>query len=50
MAPTWIRELVGAENFFLFGKTVEEISELKQSGYNPGDFINAMPERRKLCA
>ena len=39
-----IRELVGAENFFLFGKTVEEINELKQSGYNPGAFINAMPE------
>ena len=39
-----IRELVGAENFFLFGKTVEEINELKQSGYNPGTFINAMPE------
>ena len=39
-----IRELVGAENFFLFGKTVEEITELKQSGYNPGKFINDMPE------
>ena len=39
-----IRELVGAENFFLFGKTVEEITELKQSGYDPGKFINDMPE------
>ena len=39
-----IRELVGAENFFLFGKTVEEINDLKRSGYNPGAFINAMPE------
>ena len=39
-----IRELVGAENFFLFGKTVEEIKALKDQGYRPGDFIAAMPE------
>jgi starch phosphorylase len=39
-----IREMVGADNFFLFGKTVEEINALKQSGYRPRDFIEAMPE------
>ena len=39
-----IRELVGAENFFLFGKTVEEIKALKEQGYRPGDFIAAVPE------
>ena len=39
-----IRELVGAENFFLFGKTVEEIKALKEQGYRPGDFIAAIPE------
>ena len=39
-----IRDLVGADNFFLFGKTVEEISALRQSGYRPWDFIEAMPE------
>ena len=39
-----IRELVGAENFFLFGKTVEEINGAQAEGYNPGEFINAMPE------
>jgi len=39
-----IREMVGADNFFLFGKTVEEINSLKQSGYRPRDFIEAMPE------
>ena len=39
-----IRELVGAENFFLFGKTVEEVKTLKQEGYRPRDFIAAMPE------
>ena len=31
-----IRDKVGADNFFLFGKTVEEIAALKQSGYAPG--------------
>jgi starch phosphorylase len=30
-----IREQVGAENFFLFGKTAEEISALAQEGYRP---------------
>ena len=39
-----IRDLVGGENFFLFGKTVEEITALKQGGYRPADFIAAMPE------
>ena len=39
-----IRDLVGGENFFLFGKTVEEIMALKRGGYRPWDFIEAMPE------
>jgi len=30
-----IREEVGAENFFLFGLSVEEVRELKLRGYNP---------------
>ena len=30
-----IREEVGAENFFLFGLTAEEVAEQKQAGYNP---------------
>ena len=42
-----ICELVGGENFFLFGKTVEEITDLKQRGYEPGHFINAMPELKE---
>ena len=32
-----IREEVGAENFFLFGLTVEEVRELKLRGYHPSD-------------
>ena len=35
-----IRERVGAENFFLFGLTTEEVFALKESGYNPLDFYN----------
>ncbi len=39
-----IREQVGAENFFLFGKTAEEISALQRLGYRPWDLIGSMPE------
>ena len=39
-----IREQVGAENFFLFGKTAEEISTLQQEGYHPWELISSMPE------
>jgi len=31
-----IRDLVGADNFFLFGKSVEEVVATKAAGYNPG--------------
>ncbi len=39
-----IRELVGKENFFLFGKTESEIMELKNNGYKPKEYIEALPE------
>ena len=39
-----IRELVGGENFFLFGKTVEEIAALKQGGYRPWEVVQSIPE------
>ncbi|HEX3470675.1 MAG TPA: glycogen/starch/alpha-glucan phosphorylase [Silvibacterium sp.] len=32
-----IREEVGAENFFLFGLTVEQVRDLKLRGYRPGE-------------
>ena len=36
-----IRDLVGEENFFLFGKTEEEIGELWQQGYDPRNHMSA---------
>ena len=42
-----IREEVGAENFFLFGKTVEELDALRRQGYNPWDYYNANQEIRE---
>ena len=36
-----IRELVGEENFFLFGKTEEEIQQLWKDGYNPQYHMSA---------
>jgi exonuclease SbcC len=35
-----IREEVGADNFFLFGLTVEEVMSLQASGYNPRDYYD----------
>lgn len=34
-----IREEVGAENFFLFGLTTEEVAALKAQGYRPTDYL-----------
>jgi len=39
-----IREQVGAENFFLFGKTTPEIEELRASGYRPWELLGQLPE------
>jgi starch phosphorylase len=39
-----IREAVGAENFFLFGLTAEEVLAKKATGYNPWDDYNGNPE------
>ncbi len=34
-----IREEVGAENFFLFGLTTDEVAALKSRGYRPSDYL-----------
>jgi starch phosphorylase len=39
-----MREEAGAENFFLFGLTVEEVERIKRDGYHPGDFVGGNPE------
>lgn len=41
-----IREEVGAENFFLFGLTAEQVQELKTRGYRPRDYYENDPELR----
>jgi len=42
-----IREEVGAENFFLFGLTAEEVNDLKARGYNPRDYCNGNESLRR---
>ncbi|MEB3177077.1 MAG: glycogen/starch/alpha-glucan family phosphorylase, partial [Synechococcus sp.] len=39
-----IREQVGADNFFLFGKTTPEIEALRRSGYRPWELLEQLPE------
>lgn len=42
-----MREEFGEENFFLFGLNAHEIIDLKKSGYNPRDYINADTELKE---
>jgi starch phosphorylase len=42
-----IREEVGADNFFLFGLTAEQVDELKAKGYDPKRYYDSDPELRK---
>lgn len=39
-----IRDEVGADNFFLFGLSTEEVYALKASGYQPMDYYESQPE------
>jgi starch phosphorylase len=43
-----IREEVGAENFFLFGLTAEEVYNMKSQGYNPMVYYNANPDLKEV--
>ena len=45
-----IRERVGADNFFLFGLTVEEVFALKAKGYNPRDYVAADAELKQAIS
>lgn len=42
-----IREEVGPENFFLFGLKAEEVQQVKETGYVPGDYVNRDEELRE---
>ena len=42
-----IREEVGAENFFLFGLTAQEVSDLKAKGYVPRSFYESNSNLRE---
>ena len=39
-----MREEAGAENFFLFGLTVDEVEQIKRDGYRPSDYVNGSSE------
>ena len=43
-----IREEVGADNFFLFGLTVDEVKERKAGGYHPKQFYDTDDELRQV--
>lgn len=43
-----IREEVGAENFFLFGLTVQEVCALKAQGYNPWHYYKNNAELKEV--
>jgi starch phosphorylase len=43
-----IREEVGAENFFLFGLTTDEVNDLRAKGYNPWDYYHSNSQLREV--
>ncbi len=43
-----IRERVGAENFFLFGLTTEEVFARKEQGYNPREYYNTYADLKRV--
>jgi len=43
-----IREEAGEENFFLFGLTASEISDLQKAGYNPRNYYDKSPLLREV--
>ncbi|HEY9664590.1 MAG TPA: glycogen/starch/alpha-glucan phosphorylase, partial [Allocoleopsis sp.] len=42
-----IRQEVGAENFFLFGLTTDEVNQLKSQGYSPAHYYNSNANLRE---
>ena len=42
-----IREEVGADNFFLFGLTAEQVYDVRAKGYNPKQYYDSDPDLRE---
>lgn len=42
-----MREHVGAENFFIFGNTAEQVEQLRKRGYNPREYYDKDEELRQ---
>ncbi len=42
-----IRNLVGEENFFLFGLTTDEVAAAKAAGYHPRDYYDRDPQLKR---
>jgi starch phosphorylase len=45
-----IRDAVGADNFFLFGMTADEVARLKANGYRPDSVLAKDPDLARLLA
>jgi starch phosphorylase len=43
-----IRDLVGDENFFLFGLTASEVNQIKANGYNPWEYYSSNPQLKDV--
>ena len=43
-----IRDAVGAENFFAFGATIEEVAKVHAAGYEPRQYYDDSPELRSV--
>jgi starch phosphorylase len=43
-----IRDAVGADNFFLFGLTADQVRQRKAAGYRPGEVLAADPSLRAV--
>jgi starch phosphorylase len=43
-----IREEVGPENFFLFGLTIEQASDLRARGYSPEEYYQANAQMKEV--
>ncbi|MGQ0619429.1 MAG: glycogen/starch/alpha-glucan phosphorylase [Panacagrimonas sp.] len=43
-----IRDQVGADNFFLFGHSTQEVADIKARGYRPMDHYESNPELREV--